>query len=94
MSEEVVRVLSFYRKGSEQQAGDYELVGIPLAELRAVFGAPDDDPMYEVYLVSGHRMEWLARYVAEPIDPQNYDYFLECYARERQSSPEGPPGPG
>jgi hypothetical protein len=84
MSDRVVRTLAFYDKGKDPLVGEYQLVGIDLPALQALFRVEPEDPMYDVWPVGPTEMTVLRNHVAGEIDQERYDYYLECYAKEAE----------
>jgi hypothetical protein len=79
MHDNLERTLAFYSKDDDNLVGEYPLAGVPLADLRDLFGLSGDDPMIEVFPVGHRQTEYLGRKVPAPIDLSRYDYFVECH---------------
>jgi hypothetical protein len=82
MTQDVERTLTIFSKHDERFVGEWPLTGIDLAQLQTLFGAPSDDPMYDVYPVGLDQAPVLSRVVGKEIDLEQYDYFVECHARD------------
>ncbi len=80
------RVLEWYEKDpGEAFVGEERLVGLGLADLRALFGVREggDDPeMVLPYEVEAAEVDRLQRAVRHRIDLAAYDYFVAAYRRE------------
>jgi hypothetical protein len=88
----ISRVLVAYeREPGEDLVGESMLKGIDAVELRRLFGAPDDDPMYACWPVGPEHVERLARAVDHDLDLGRYDYFVEAYREGEEGDPRCPP---
>ena len=82
----VVRELVWFDKENEVLVGEVELVGLELATLHHLFGLWPEDPFYYAsYPVGESQVKELAKYLPSEIliDLEHYDYFVDCYAREK-----------
>jgi hypothetical protein len=77
----LVRMLSVYEKdGEERILKQYELANIDLAELQRLFSEPEDEPMYDSYIVQTKaQAEFLNQFIDATIDVNRYDFFVECF---------------
>jgi hypothetical protein len=77
----LVRLLvAFRRDPGEQLVGKWELRGISLPELRALFGADATDPMYDSWPVGSEHVTRLTLAADHEIDLEAFDYFVEAGA--------------
>ena len=75
----VRRFLSKYRKGSDRpETEEIDLSKVSLQVLQGIFGEPETEPMYVVYVVEPRHAKALQPYISEPLNVQLYDYFLEA----------------
>ena len=63
---------------------DGELVGerplpVPVAELRAMFGAAPDDEMLGTWWVGDAQAARLSELLGEPLDPDAWTYYVEAW---------------
>jgi hypothetical protein len=70
-------VLSAYEKHGDRLIRDHRLRDIDIATLRRLWQQPDDDPMYYTYPVTPAIAEALANHIEEPLQMDDFDYFLE-----------------
>lgn len=82
----VIRTLSWFDKRTEEWMGDARLRGARMPELRRLFGARGNDPMYESYPVGKHHVATVRKWVDVPILLSKYDYFVECSAVQSASA--------
>lgn len=81
--DDVERVIEWFEKDPGDALVGEEVLDVPLAELRALFAVPDDDPdMLDVYEVEPREVAALQPHVAHPIDLGAYDYFVAAYRKE------------
>ena len=78
----VVRTLTWFDKRTEEWQGETRLRNVRIGELRKLFGARDDDPMYESYPVERKHVSVLKAWIDVPLHMSKYDYFIECSAAE------------
>ena len=77
----VRRFLSKYRKGSDRpETEEIDLSNMTLQVLQGIFGQPETEPMYSVYVVEPRHAKALQPYISEPLDVQQFEYFLEVEA--------------
>ncbi len=75
----VRRFLSKYRKGSDRpETEEIDLSNVPLQVLQGIFGEPETELMYAVYVVEPPHATALQPYISEPLDIHQFDYFLEA----------------
>lgn len=70
-------VVSAYEKEGDRLVREHRLGEIDVALLRRLWERPEDDPMYESYLVTPEIATTLDEYVDGPLQLGEYDYFLE-----------------
>jgi hypothetical protein len=70
-------VISAYEKDGDRLVSEHSLGDVDVAQLRRLWGRPDDDPMYESYPVTPAIADPIAEYVGEPLHLDDFDYFLE-----------------
>ena len=70
-------VISAYEKHGDRLVREHSLADVDVAMLRRLWGRPDDDPMYDSYPVDGTIADAMAEHVAEPMELDQFDYFLE-----------------
>jgi hypothetical protein len=88
----ITRVLVAYeRDPGEDLVGEWMLKGIDAAELRRLFGARDDDPMYDCWPVAREHVERLTVAVDHELDLEHYDYFVEAFRHGEEGDPRCPP---
>ena len=51
---------------------------MPLQVLQGVFGEPETEPMYAVYVIESSHAQALRPYISKPLDIQQFEYFLEA----------------
>lgn len=73
----------------DSRAGEAELRGFTLAELRRVLGAPSDDLLYDCWPIPPGRLPDLAEFGAYPIDTGRFCYFLEADDEPDTADPSG-----
>ena len=78
MNYNIKRTLTYFAKEDDELAGELLLVGIDLVGLQAIFGVESDDPMYYCYIVGPEHVAALQPHVAETIDLERYDYFVDA----------------
>lgn len=77
----VTRKIRWFRKDNEQLAGEADLHGITLRQLRQLFGCPADDPMYDCAPVTqAHVSKLQPHVVGHHIRLDRYEYFVEADA--------------
>jgi hypothetical protein len=87
----ITRVLvAFEREPGEELVAEWPLAGLEAPELRELFGAAGDDPMYDCWPVADEHVRRLGRAAEHAIDLSRYDYFVEAY-REGEGDPRCPP---
>jgi hypothetical protein len=70
-------VVSAYEKHGDRLLKEYRLSDIEVAELRRLWGRPDDDPMYDSYPITPEVADRIAAHMDESLRLGDYDYFLE-----------------
>jgi hypothetical protein len=70
-------VVSVYEKHGDRLITEHALQDVDVAELRRLWGRPDDDPMYDSYPVTPEIADELAQRVGESLRTSEFDYFLE-----------------
>jgi hypothetical protein len=78
----VNRWLRWFAKSGDELIGEVPLDSLSLDALRALFGAPAHDPMYDSFPVRTEHIAILQSKVNHPIDLERYDYFVEADAAE------------
>lgn len=73
-------MLHAYQKEGDALVDEWPLPGLSLGVMHNLFQQPQDDPMYDGYLVEEAQAGRLQAYTDHAIDLQAYDYFVECYA--------------
>lgn len=74
----LIHILSWFQKDADRLSGQMELTNITTEELRRIFKATDNDPMYDSFPVKPEHIKKLQRWVDHDIRPDLYDYFVEC----------------
>ena len=67
------------------------LEGIGAGELRRLFGARDDDPMYDCWPVEREHVERLTVAVDHDLDLERHDYFVEAFRDGEDGDSRCPP---
>ena len=67
------------------------LEGIGAAELRRLFGARDDDPMYDCWPGEREHVERLTVAVDHDLDLERHDYFVEAFRDGEDGDSRCPP---
>lgn len=82
MEHAVRRVITKFHHGNDKRAGEIDVTGIPLAELRRIVRPGPNDPLlYECYRLDHGQLAALQPYVGEIIDTTRFDYDLESDAQ-------------
>jgi hypothetical protein len=76
----VRRVLSWFKKDDDRLVGVVPLVGVRTNFLRRLLGLSQDEPMYDSFPLTPRQLTRLAPHVKTALDPEQYDYFVECEA--------------
>jgi len=82
----VSRFVIGYRRSDDRVQEELPL-RITLADLQALFGRPEDDPMYDAYAVTEAQRPSLEKLLGRSLDLSRFEYFVEAW-RE----PSQPPG--
>jgi len=73
------RYISVYEKNGDNHVRDIEFVLMPdLAFLQAVFAVSEGNLMFDAFAINTCIAEKLSPYIPERIEPEQFDYFLEC----------------
>lgn len=74
-------VISEFDEASQELKDEHKLGGVSAADLRPIFGRPDDDDMIESYPVSVAQAASLASFLERPLTLRaGRTYFLQCFA--------------
>jgi hypothetical protein len=76
----VIRTLTWFDKRTEEWQGETRLRDFRIGELRKLFGAASDDPMYDSYPVERRHLAVIRKWIDIPLHLGKYDYFIECSA--------------
>jgi hypothetical protein len=77
----VERVLRWFEKEGNNLVGEKVLDDVKLEQLQELFGIPPENPMYDCYPVeSFEQIEYFQKLLNCKLDPQSYEYFVECDA--------------
>jgi hypothetical protein len=83
----ITRVMTAYeRDPGGALAAEWPLRGIGLPELRRLFGAAEDDPMFACWPVRPEHVEELSRAVGREIDLDRFEYFVEAWRGRPRST--------
>jgi hypothetical protein len=82
MDEALERTVARYSKADGSFVGEWPLTGLGLAELRALVGAPEDDPLYDSYPIGSSQARVVEGLTGSILDLDRFDYFVECHATE------------
>jgi hypothetical protein len=83
MSAHVDWFLGAPRHGNDRFASRTYLPTITLADLRALFPYPADDPlMYNSYQVTAKQRKFLEAMTGQLLDLERYSYSIECESSE------------
>lgn len=75
----LVRAVEMFDKKSDELVKEYELRGVDLEFLQALFKQDKDDPMYECFRINQKQAEQLSPFVSGEIDTEKYNCLLACY---------------
>jgi hypothetical protein len=75
-------ILKKYEKTDDYPVGEYHLSGVTAEQLRSIFNASSDDPMYDCYPVTSCQVKYLEGIIKERMDLISFDYFVECMASD------------
>ena len=78
MTPTIRRFLSVFHRRSDGCERQIDVSHVPLATLRTIFNKASDDSMYLSYDVEERHANALQSYISEPLDIQQFDYFLEA----------------
>jgi hypothetical protein len=70
-------VVRAFAKGAAQLAGEIALHDFTADVIRPFFAVTPEDPMYDAYPVTEELAEALSPHLAERLDLEKYDYFVE-----------------
>jgi hypothetical protein len=70
-------VVRAFAKSADHLAGEIALHDFTADVIRQFFNVAPEDPMYDAYPVSREIAEVLSPHLAEPLDLEKYDYFVE-----------------
>jgi hypothetical protein len=77
----VERLLRWFEKEGNNLVGEKILDDVKLEHLQKIFGIPPENPMYDCYPVeSSEQIEYFQKLLNCKIEPQSYEYFVECDA--------------
>jgi len=79
-AQSVVRVLRWYEKNGDRLVGEAVLNTVKLPELQMLFHEPLNNLMVDSYPVSMSQVDQLQSAIAQPINLNAYDYYIECDA--------------
>lgn len=74
--------LTWFDKRTEDWQGETRLRGAKISDLRKLFGASSQDPMFDSFPVERAHLSMIRKWVDVPINFNKYDYFVECSALE------------
>lgn len=77
----VERVLRWFEKEEGNLVGEKILDNIKLEQLQQLFKISPDNPMYDCYPVeTSEQIEYFQKLLKFQLEPQSYEYFVECDA--------------
>jgi len=76
--------LSWYEKNGDAFVNQVWLKGVRVDQLRRLFGASRQDPMYDSRAVGPEQAHVLEGLTGMKIDLGRYDFFVECEALQAQ----------
>lgn len=77
----VERVLRWFEKKESNLVGEKVLDNIKIEQLQHLFKISPDNPMYDCYPVeTSEQIEYFQKLLNFQLDPQSYEYFIECDA--------------
>ncbi|MBV9386310.1 MAG: hypothetical protein JOZ78_07770 [Chroococcidiopsidaceae cyanobacterium CP_BM_ER_R8_30] len=77
----VERVLRWFEKKESNLVGEKVLDNIKIEQLQHLFEISPDNPMYDCYPVeTSEQIEYFQKLLNFQLDPQSYEYFVECDA--------------
>ena len=77
----IERVLRWFDKEGSDLVGEKVLDNVKLEQLQKLFGISVENPMYDCYRVeSSEQIKFLEQFLNAAIEPQTYEYFVECDA--------------
>ncbi len=77
----VERLLRWFEKEGNNLVGEKFLDDVKLEHLQKIFGIHPENSMYDCYPVeSSEQIEYFQKLLNCKIEPQSYEYFVECDA--------------
>lgn len=85
MQPKVIRVLEAYEKDGDAFLFELPLRGITLAELQVLFNVPEDNPMYDAWLVEECHVAELQPHIDSLLDLRRYSYYIAARSDSRDA---------